>query len=73
VSGFEKRGNFAQNVKFWHFSSYHHPNAVRASDFILGSCAHQAFCFANPMFEAVDSVPSEVVAVGIQQPIFGHG
>ena len=45
VSGFEKRGNFAQNAKFWHFSSYHHFKAVRASDFILGLEAHQAFCF----------------------------
>jgi len=35
VSGFEKRGNFAQNAKFWHFLSYHHFKAVRASDFIL--------------------------------------
>ena len=42
VSGFEKRGNFVQNAKFWHFSSYHHFKAVRASDFILGLGAHQA-------------------------------
>ena len=28
--------NFAQNAKFWHFSSYYHFKAVRASDFILG-------------------------------------
>ena len=32
---FEKRGNIAQNAKFWHFSSYHHFKAVRVSDFIL--------------------------------------
>jgi len=32
----KKRGNFAQNAKFWHFSSYHHFKALRASDFILG-------------------------------------
>jgi len=63
VSGFEKRGNFAQNAKFWHFSSYHHFKAVRASDFILGLEAHQAFCFTNPTFEAVDSLLSEAVAV----------
>jgi len=63
VSGFEKRGNFAQNAKFWHFSSYHHFKAVKASDFILGLGAHQAFCLTNPMFEDVDSLLSEVVAV----------
>jgi len=62
VSGFEKRGNFAQNAKFWHFSSYHHFKPVRASDFILGLGAHPAFCFTNPTFEAVDSLLSEVVA-----------
>jgi len=28
MSGFEKRGNFAQNAKFWHFSKYHHFKAV---------------------------------------------
>jgi len=54
VSGFEKRGNFAQNAKFWHFSSYLHFKAVGASDFILGFGAHQAFCFTNPTFEAID-------------------
>ena len=63
VSGFEKRGNFVQNTKFLHFSSYHHFKAVRASDFILGLGAHQAFCFTNPTFEAVDSLLSEVVAI----------
>jgi len=62
VSGFEKRGNFVQNAKFWHFSSYHHFKAVRASDFILGLWPHQAFYLTNPMFEAVDSLLSEVVA-----------
>jgi len=36
---------------------------VRASDFIPGLWAHQAFCFTNSMFEDVDSLPSEVVAV----------
>ena len=66
VSGFEKRGNFVQNAKFWHFSSYHHFKAVRASDFILGLEAHQAFCFTNPMFEAVDSLLSEAVAVKLK-------
>ena len=63
VSGFEKRGNFAQNAKFWHFPSYYHFKAVRASDFILGLGTHQAFCFTNPTFEAVDSLLSEVVAI----------
>ena len=63
VSGFEKRGNFAQNAKFWHFSSYHHFKAVRASDFILGLEAHQAFCSTNPTFEAVYSLLSQAVAV----------
>ena len=63
MSGFEKRGNFAQNTKFWHFSSNHHFKAVRASDFILGLLAHQAFYFTNPMFEAVHSLLSEVVAI----------
>jgi len=76
VSGFEKRGNFAQNAKFWHFSSYHRFKAVRASDFILGLEAHQAFCFTNPTFEAVDSLLSEAVArqtEGIKRPIFDRG
>jgi len=63
VSGFEKRDNFAQNAKFLHFSSYHHFKAVRASDFILGLGAYQAFCFTNSTFEAVDSLLSEVMAV----------
>jgi len=49
--------------KFWHFSSYHHFKAVRASDLILGLWAHQAFCFTNPMFEAADSLLSELVAI----------
>jgi len=44
-------------------SSYHHFKAVRDSDFILGSWAHQAFYFTNPMFKAVDCLLSEVVAV----------
>jgi len=66
VNGFEKRSNFAQNAKFWNFSSYHHFKAVRASDFILGSWAHQAFCFTNPTFEAVDSLLSEAVAVAVK-------
>ena len=61
VSGFEKKGNKTPN--FWHFSSYHHFKAVRASDFILGLGVHQAFCFTNPTFEAVDSLLSEVVAI----------
>jgi len=47
----EKRGHFAQNAKFWQFSSYHHFKAVRASDFILGLGTHQAFCFTNPMLK----------------------
>jgi len=63
VSGFEKMGNFAQNAKFWYFSSYNPLNAMRASDFILGLRAHQAFCFTNPTFEAVGSLLSEVVAI----------
>jgi len=63
VSRFEKWGNFAQNTKLWYFSSYHQLKAVRASDFILGLWAHQAFCFTNPTFEAVDSLLSEVVVV----------
>ena len=63
VIGFEKRGNFAQNAKFWHFSSYHHFKAVRASDFLLGLWADQTFCFTYPTFEAVDSLLSEVVAI----------
>jgi len=51
--------------KFWHFSSYHHSKAWRASDFIPGLWAHWAFCFTNPTFEAVGtcSFLSEAVAV----------
>jgi len=60
VSGSEKWGKIAQNAKFHHFSSYHHFKAVRTSDFILGLWVHQAFCFTDPMFEAVDSLLSEV-------------
>ena len=63
MSRFEKWGNLAQNGKLWHFSSYYHFKAVRAFDFILGLCTHQAFCFINPMFEAVDSLLSEAVAI----------
>ena len=58
-----ERGNFVQNTKFWPFLSYHHFKAARASEFILSLGAHQAFCFTNPMFEAVDSLLSEVVAI----------
>jgi len=36
---------------------------VRASDFILGSWTHRDFYFTNPMFYAVDSLLSEVVAI----------
>jgi len=57
-----ERGNFVQNAKFWPFLSYHYFKEARASDFILGLWAHQAFCFTNPMFEAVYSLLSEVVA-----------
>jgi len=48
VSGSEKKGNFTQNTKFWHVSSYHHFKAVRVSDFILDFWSHWAFCFTNP-------------------------
>ena len=65
ASGFEKRGNFAQNTKFWHFSSYYHFKAVRASDFILGLGTQQAFCFTKSMFEAVDSLLSECSRMSI--------
>ena len=36
VIGSEKRGNFAQKAKFWHFSSCHHSKVPRAIGFILG-------------------------------------
>ena len=70
-----ERGNFVQNAKFWPFLSYHYFKEARASDFILGLWAHQAFCFTNPTFEAVDSLLSEVVAdnQSIKQLIFDHG
>jgi len=57
------------------FNCYHHFKEARASDFILGLWAHQAFCFTNPTFEAVDSLLSEVVADNqtIKQLIFDHG
>jgi len=58
-----KGATLCKNAKFWHFSSYYHFKAVRASDFIPGLGAHQAFCFTNPTFEAVDSLLSEAVAV----------
>ena len=49
----EKIGNFnfAQNAKFWHFSSYHHFKAVSACDFIFDLWAHQAFCFTIPLLK----------------------
>ena len=40
---------------------------MRASDFIPGLLVHQAFCFTNPTFEAVDSLLSEVVATPKEQ------
>jgi len=75
MSGFEKRANFAQNAKYWHFQAIHHFKAVRACDCILGLWVHQAFCFTNPMFEAVDSLLSEVVADKAEYKalIFDHG
>ena len=51
--------NGAIPCKTPNFSSYHRFKAVRASDFILGLWAHQAFCFTNPTFKAVDSLLSE--------------
>ena len=53
VSRFQKRGNFnfAQNAKFWHFSSYHHFKAVRVCDVIFDLWAHQAFCFTIPLLK----------------------
>ena len=35
VIGSEKRGNFAQNTKFYHFSNCHHTKAFRALGFPL--------------------------------------
>ena len=61
-----EKGQLRSNAKFWHYSSYHHFKAVRVSDFILGLWAHQAFCFTNPMFKAVDSLLSEVAAVKLE-------
>jgi len=54
---------FRAQRQIWHTSSYHHFKAVKASGFIPGVWAHQAFCFTNPTFEAVDSLLSEIVTV----------
>ena len=35
VTGSKKRGNFAQNANFYHFSNCHHTKAFRALDFPL--------------------------------------
>ena len=52
VSEFEKRGNFAQNAIFCHFSTYHHFKPVRALGFRLGLLAVWAFYFTDPTLEA---------------------
>ena len=49
VSEFEKRGNFAQNAIFCHFSTYHHFKPVRALGFRLGLLAVWAFYFTDPL------------------------
>ena len=55
-----ERGNFVQTPNF---GTFHHFKAVKASDFLLGLWAHQAFCFTNPTFEAVYSLLSDMVAI----------
>jgi len=74
VSGFEKRGDLnslckVPSLALFKLSPF---QSKRASDFILGLWAHQAFCFTNPIFEAVASHLSEVVAVK-PELIFDHG
>ena len=56
VTGFEKRGHFAQNAIFCHFSTYHHFKAVKALGFRLGLLAVWAFYFTDPTLES--PVPS---------------
>jgi len=51
-----------QTPHFGTFQAIAISKAMRTSDFILGLWAHQAFCFTTPMFEAIDSFLSEVVA-----------
>ena len=51
MTGFEKRGHFAQNAIFCHFSTYHHFKAVKALGFRLGLLAVWAFYFTDPTLE----------------------
>ena len=62
VSEFEKRGNFAQNAIFCHFSAYHHFKPVRALGFRLGLQAVWTFYFTDPTLEARASLLSRAVS-----------
>ena len=59
VSEFEKRGNFAQNTIFCHFSAYHHFKPVRALGFRLGLQAVWTFYFTDPTLKARASPSGE--------------
>ena len=60
VSRFEKRGNFAQNVIFCHFSTCHHSMPPRVLAFQLGLQAGQSF--TDPTLEATASLLSWAVS-----------
>ena len=62
VTGFEKRGHFAQNAIFCHFSTYHHCKAVRTLGFRLGLLAVWTFYFTNPTLEPRASLLSRAVS-----------
>ena len=52
VTGFEKRGHFAQNAIFCHFLTCHHFKVVEAPGFRFGVLVVRAFYFTDPMLEA---------------------
>jgi len=52
VTGSEKRGHFAQNANFYHFSNCHHAKAFRALGFPLALQTLQAFYFTDPTLKA---------------------
>ena len=62
VTGSEKRGHFAQNANFYHFSNCHshHAKAFRALGFPLALQTLQAFYFTDPTLKATACLSSEL-------------
>jgi len=62
VTESEKRGHFAQNANFCHFSNCHHAKAFSVLGFPLALQILQAFYFTDPMLKATACLLSQVVS-----------